>query len=118
MAGQLGGKVSIGQLRHRVTIQTPTVARDEFQGRVEGWTVVASPVRARVVPTGGRELFQNGAVQANATHRVTLRYRGDLGPKCRLVWLDTGLVLNVVACPPSVGTANVVEVWCIQEART
>lgn len=115
MAGQLGARTTIGKLRQRVKIQTSAETRDEFKGRVTVWTDVAT-VRAEVVPTGGREMFRSGGVQAQATHRVRMRHRSVLTPKHRLVWLDTGLVLNVVACPPVVGTANLLEVWCVQEA--
>lgn len=116
MPGQLGKRTTIGRLRHRLKVQTLTESRDEFGGRgAEEWVDEPGTVRGEVEPTGGRELFQNGGVQAQATHRVKMRYRA-LSPKQRLVWLDTGIVLNLVACPPSVGTANLVEAWCLAEA--
>lgn len=119
MAGQLGkkSKTSIGKLRHRVTIQTPSGTPDEFRGRVTGHTDVAT-VRAEVVAVGGNEVFQNGTVQGRATHMVRMRYRAGLTPKHRLVWLDTtpNLVLNIVSSPPDVGTSNVIEIMCVREA--
>lgn len=115
MAGQLGKRTTIGRLRHRVTIQVPSGAGDQFGGRPTGWTDVDT-VRAEVVLTGGTEHFQSGGMQAKANHRVRMRFRNGLTPKHRLVWLDTGLVLNIVACPPEVGTGNIIEVWCVREA--
>lgn len=114
MPGQLGKRLTIGRMRHRVQVQTLTESRDEFGGKAGDTWADGDIVRAEVEPTGGRELFQNGGVQAQATHRVRMRYRA-LSPKQRLVWLDTGTVLNVIACPPSVGTANFVEAWCVAE---
>lgn len=113
MPGALGKRTTIGRLRHRVRVQTPVATRDDFGGSVDGW-VDGDVVRCEVDPTAGRELFQNGGVQAQGTHRVRMRYRA-LSPKQRLLWIDTGIVLNVVACPPSVGAANFVEVWCVAE---
>lgn len=115
MAGPLGkgNRTHIGRLRQRVTVQIPSGGGDEFGGRATGWTDVET-VRAEVELIGGREMFKNGGVQAQATHRVRMRYRPGLTAKHRLVWLDTGLVLNVVACPPEVGTSNLIEVWCVR----
>ncbi|HEY1188537.1 MAG TPA: phage head closure protein [Gemmata sp.] len=114
MAGKLGPRMSIGQLRQRIAIEAVTETRDEFGGRASAWAQVATD-RAEIVPIGGREVFQNGATQAQATHRVRMRYRSDITPKHRLRWLDTNTVLNIVSCPPSVGSANVLELMCIAE---
>jgi SPP1 family predicted phage head-tail adaptor len=114
MAGQLGPKTSIGKLRHRVRVERLIETLNEFRGLEKVWTPVGTD-RAEVVPVGGREVFQNGTTQAQATHKVRMRYRSDLAPKMRLVWLDTGAVLNIVSCPPSVGSANLIELLCVAE---
>lgn len=114
MAGQLGPRTTIGRLRHRLVLERSQETLDRFRGTVRAWVTVAS-VRAEVVPIGGREMFANGVTQAQATHRVRMRYRRDIVPKMRFRWLDVGTVLNIVACPPSVGTANLIEVTCLAE---
>lgn len=117
MAGQLGRRKSIGQLRHRLVLERCEETLDRFRGTVRTWVKVAS-VRGEVVPIGGRELFQNGVAQAQGSHRVSLRYLAGVVPKMRFRWLDTApeTVLNIVACPPSVGSANLIEVTCLAEA--
>ena len=114
MAGQLGKKTRIGRLRQNVTIQALTPGTDQFNGKADTYTTV-DQVRAEVMATGGREIFQSGTTQAQYTHRVRMRYRSDVTSKHRLVWVDTGLILNIVACPPTVGTDNVLELWCVVE---
>lgn len=107
---------TVGALRHRVTIQALTRADDGFGGRDnEAWVDVAT-VWADVVPVSGREAARNGGVQANATFRVTIRWRAGVAPKQRLVWVTNGnKVLNIVSAPPAVGAANSIELGCVEE---
>ena len=117
MAGQLGKRMTIARLRHRLVLERCLEVMDRFRGSIKEWSEVAQ-VRAEVVPISGRELFQNGVAQAQGSHRVSIRYRGDVRPEMRFRWLDTApeTVLNIVACPPSVGSSNLIEVTCLAEA--
>lgn len=77
----------IGSLRHRVTIQSPKESRDDFGGARAEWFDVAT-VWAKVEPLGGTEvaeLKKTGALYAEATHKVTVRYRSDVTEKMRIV---------------------------------
>ncbi|QJW94697.1 phage head closure protein [Frigoriglobus tundricola] len=118
MPGQLGKKTRIGRLRQFVTIQSPTTTPAAFRGKVTAWANLEADVRAEVIATGGREIFQSGTTQAQYTHRVRMRYRTDVNSTCRLLWQDTGITLNIVACPPTVGAENLLELWCIVEEGT
>ncbi len=114
------GALDAGKLRHRLTVQEPSRTQDGY-----GQAVVSFSPRgsrwARFEPLAGRELWQARQVQADATHRVTLRYFAGLAPAWRLVKddgrvfqvlsvLDTRLVHRVQVCLCKVlpGTAAVV----------
>lgn len=117
MAGHLGGKTTIGRLRHRVEIQVPSETLSDFRQPVQGWATDAT-AWARVEPLKGDEVMQGDKVQAGVTHKVTMRHRTDLTAKKRLRWAGSAgtLVLNIVAVLPMVGDANWIEVWCKREA--
>lgn len=116
MAGPLGKKSSIGRLRNRCRIESADTARSRFGDEQLTWATSVTRVFCEVKAASGRELFASGQVQAEVSHRVTMRHRTDLTETMRLVWLDgANAVLNVVAVLPSVGESNMLEVWCLQE---
>jgi SPP1 family predicted phage head-tail adaptor len=73
-----------GLLRHRVQVQSPTGTQDEYGQAVLGWTTLGARW-ASVEPLMGREMWQAQQVQADTTHKVTLRYFDGLTPRYRLV---------------------------------
>jgi len=76
--------MNIGKLRHRVTIQKVTVTQDADTGEVsETWSTLGQ-VWAEVAPLSGRELFAAQQVEAQVSHQVTTRYRGDVTPNMRI----------------------------------
>lgn len=83
-----------GKLRHQVDIQEGTEARDALGGVARTWSTVAI-VWAAVEPLRGRELYEAQQVNAQLSHRVTLRYLGTLTTHHRLV--HDGRVLNIAA---------------------
>ena len=109
---------TVGKMRHRVKIQVLDEAnRDDSRAVVPRWTDVAT-VWASVEPVAGKEMFANGQVQANVTHRVLIRHREGVTAKNRLIWLTSkpaNMVLNIVAAPPDVGTGNSIELMCVCE---
>lgn len=84
-----------GKLRHRVTIQQPTVARNGFNEAVTTWSNVVT-VWASVEPLSGREFFAAEHVQSEITHRVRLRYRSGIVPTMRVVFGSRHLVIESV----------------------
>lgn len=68
----------IGRLRTLIEIQQDQGGtRNEFGEHVEAWQTLFE-ARAEVVPLSGREFWNAVQIQANVTHRITLRYRGDV----------------------------------------
>lgn len=85
-----------GQLRHRVTIQAPSITKNERGAEVPSWVDVAT-VYADVRTPNGRERTANEQVVANLTHIVTMRYRADVLPTHRLKWGTR--VFSLIAAP-------------------
>lgn len=74
-----------GMLREPVTIQEPGLgARDDVGGYTDSWDLVAN-LRAYVKPLSGAEQFYAQRLQANASVRVTIRYRSDLTEDMRIL---------------------------------
>lgn len=62
----------IGQLRHRVTIQTPTLAVDAQGVRSETWSELAT-AWADIRPLSMGEAVAAGQTMGYVTHRMTMR---------------------------------------------
>jgi len=79
-------EIEAGQLRHRITFQTPVVTGQDAAGaQISGWVDFAT-VWANVMPIGGREIFAGQQVYPDADTRITIRWRRDLDPKMRILW--------------------------------
>ena len=87
--------LSAGNLRQRVTIQSPTSASDGAGGSVTTWTNGAT-VWAEVLPVNGGEAFKAGLASATQFYKVTIRFRTDVTPRNRLMW--NGIPLNIRTC--------------------
>lgn len=73
-------KVKVGQMRKRLTLQQNVPqTKDGFSQPVDSWQPVAT-VYAKVEPISGREFFNAAQIQADVTHRITVRYRPDFLP--------------------------------------
>lgn len=72
-----------GKLRNRVTIESPTEARDALGGVTLTWATFAI-VWASVSPIGGREYLQAAGTQAQVTHRVRCRRIAGVLPRMRV----------------------------------
>lgn len=70
--------IKSGELRHLVTLQRPSGARDAVGGRVTTWDAQGE-VHAKIEPIQGRERFYAAQRQASTSHMVTVRY----GPETR-----------------------------------
>lgn len=94
-----------GRLRHRVVIQERTLSRDGFGDAVESWASVAT-VPAEVRMPSGAERFVGQADQerATVTHRVRVRWRGDVRPGShRLLYDDRVLDVEMAEDPDGRG---------------
>lgn len=73
----------VGDLRHRVTIQTPPTTRDAYGGFTGDWTDVKE-VWAAIWPTSAKEQLQGGQQTMTITHRVRMRYHTGITSAMRL----------------------------------
>jgi SPP1 family predicted phage head-tail adaptor len=81
--------VRAGELRHLITLQTPSPATPDGDGGYteDPWTTLAT-VWASIVPATARDLERvvAGTVQSSATHLVTIRYLAGVTTKTRVVF--------------------------------
>lgn len=77
--------MGIGQFRHRVTIQKYTANLDSFGQEVKEWVDICT-VWASVEPLRGREFFRAQTIHAEVTTRITIRYKGGISPKMKVVF--------------------------------
>lgn len=76
-----------GKLRHRVTLlRLDDSARDTFGDASGSYVTIADGLWASIEPLSGSELWTAQQVRADVTHKVTLRYNGDVTGKCRIEW--------------------------------
>lgn len=86
--------IGAGELNRRVTLQAVTRAPDGAGGYVETWIDLAT-IWSKVEALCGRELFLAQQVQAELSHRVTIRFRHKITPAMRLKY---GIrILEIVA---------------------
>lgn len=88
---------TIGERRHRITIERAADGVDGFGQPVKTWSTLAT-VWALVQPLRGGERFSAQQTVANVDHRIITRYRSDLAeltPKDRITW--GGRVFDVTA---------------------
>jgi SPP1 family predicted phage head-tail adaptor len=88
----------IGDLRHRIAIETPQRVSDGGGGAVETWDLVAE-VWASMRPLSGTERSEADGLAGTVTHEVMMRHRDGLGGGQRLRLgdriFDLRAVLNV-----------------------
>ena len=80
--------MSIGERRHRVVFQRPTISVDSFGEPDRSYTDLCTSW-ALVQPMKGAERFAANQAQAEVDHRIVTRNRSelsDLGPGDRATW--------------------------------
>lgn len=82
--------IAAGKLRHRVTIEQPTITQNPLTGEItEGWGAFASNLPAAIEDLSARDFIQSAAVQSEITTRITVRYLPGIKPNMRVVNGDT-----------------------------
>jgi SPP1 family predicted phage head-tail adaptor len=77
----------VGQLKRRVTIQSSSTFSDGQGGFTESW-VDGATVYASVEPIKGFERMQAMQMQEPITHKIMMRFRGDVTSASRLKFGD------------------------------
>jgi SPP1 family predicted phage head-tail adaptor len=75
----------IGRLRYRTKILIRTEAPDEGYGTVETFTELVS-VWAQFIPISGLKRIETTSYGTEVTHKVLMRYRGDVTDRHWLEW--------------------------------
>lgn len=84
-----------GQLKHRITIQQPTVAQSATGATTETWATFATRW-AKQEPLAGRESVRaSEAFFGEADHRFTFRYTAGITKAMRVSW--AGRVFDITA---------------------
>ena len=87
-----------GELRHRVTLQSPTETLNSINEVVPTWTDVAT-VWAAVEPNTGTWVFQAKQANSNVKGRVRMRYRSDIQSNWRIKFGSRYLTIESILNP-------------------
>lgn len=90
--------VPVGQMRHRVQLQSSTLAADAYGEQVRTFTTYAT-VWARVETSGGSESPVAGQNVALTNRKVTVRYNEAILPDQQLLWRGRTLQIRSVSDP-------------------
>ncbi|MGG3737255.1 phage head closure protein [Aeribacillus pallidus] len=77
--------MKIGNLRHRITVQTATKTPDSMGGGQKTWTDAFS-CWAHVRPLNGERRYQAMQVKRELSHEIVMRYRSDITVYNRIVY--------------------------------
>lgn len=84
--------LSPGELNRRVTLQTRTSVQDTYGQAQDTWADWAT-CWAKIEPLSGNEMISAQAINAELTHKVTIRYRPGVLASMRLLY--GGRIFNV-----------------------
>lgn len=102
-----------GELNRRITIQQPTVAKDQYKRVTTGW-VDFKTVWAAVEPLNGREYIQAQNTNAEITVRFRIRYLPDVTNAMRVLY--DGRVFNLNSPPIDLrGAHEEMHLMCVEE---
>tara|TARA_Y100000004_G_scaffold134134_1_gene151630 strand:- start:437 stop:766 length:330 start_codon:yes stop_codon:yes gene_type:complete len=74
---------SIGRLRSKVELQSPTSTDDGGGGCTETWSTLAE-IFADIRPSTGNETYRQGKVQETVSHKIFIRHREDINTSYRI----------------------------------
>ena len=88
----------IGRRQKRVGIQTKQTVRTDMGSFSHTW-VTDKTVWAHIAPASGKELYAGEQVQAEVTHKITIRFYSGLTTKNRLLYgtriFDINFIKNI-----------------------
>jgi SPP1 family predicted phage head-tail adaptor len=101
--------MNISELKHRLTIEEPVRTPDGGGGFTTIWQPIAvePEVFASVIRISGHETLRDQQLAADATCRITLRYRADITAAHRLTEAET--VYNITSLRDSDGSGEWLE---------
>lgn len=96
-------------LRHRISIQHRTTARDEAGQPIEVWSEF-TPAYADIRVMGGLETIKAGAQTSKANASIRIRYREDVDASMRV--LHGATVYQVVSVLPDLARRVYTDLVC------
>ncbi|MBX3446592.1 MAG: phage head closure protein [Parvibaculaceae bacterium] len=85
----------IGDMRERVTLQSPLLTADGAGGATIAWDDEAM-IWAKVEELGGDERVSGERLAARARLRLTIRYREGLNAAMRVIWKTRPLDIRAI----------------------
>lgn len=90
--------MTIGSMRHLVTIQQPTRPNRSASGeRAVVWKTFAK-IHAAIEPQTGRQLEYAKSFSSAVTHKITARYRAGILPTFRLLYGSRVFMIKASIC--------------------
>lgn len=74
-------------LRHKISIETPTVTRGADGSQSKAWSEYAL-CSAAIDTIGGREFFVARQTGADMSHQISIRWQPGITPSMRVNWFD------------------------------
>lgn len=99
-----------GELRERVTLQSPSVGRDAYNAEIVTWLDGPS-VWAKVVTKSGREPILADRPVMLVGYEVFIRMGVNISQKYRLMWRRKVLAIDAVNIVPEAG---LIKLLCIE----
>ncbi len=107
-------KIEIGDLRERVTLQTPGVPVDDGGGgKTVFWADLAT-VWAAIRPVSNAERYYAQQIEATTTHEIFIRWRADVRNDMRI--LHCGAVYDVTSVQDVDGRRRFLRLLCEEAA--
>lgn len=106
--------IPAGTFRHKVTIQTPSLVRDNRGGGIYEWSNVATVYASVDTYDAGdfrnRAFFENAQLQGRNAYLVTMRYGNTLTTAMRIVFNFQALQIDAIE---NVDSLNwIVKLYC------
>lgn len=77
--------MKIGQLRHKVQIQTPKETQDNLGGTVTIWESF-SDAFAEIKPISGKEYMAQSGLNSEISHQITMRFIPGMTSTMRIIF--------------------------------
>ena len=90
--------INAGELNKQITLQVPTVARDDFNQPIITWADSAT-VWAGIITTGSREYYAAQKLYAETSAVFKIRYRSNMSTKMRIKYGNRYFAILGIADP-------------------
>ena len=103
---------SIGSMRHRLILQSPTDTVDSYGQSIRSWTTYTT-VWGQVIALGGTEVQQAAQLSGLVTYQITIRTLYTVIMTHRMIWQNK--TLNIQSVIPLDGERKFIRIVAIEE---